>query len=82
MKKKFVSDYFKAYSYTFEAYDRVFKSVIAAYRVLEDNAIYIDSDLEQEVIDCVASILDCNNQFHNGLQVSNVFLKSYLKSAS
>ena len=78
-EEKFVSEYFEAYSYTFEAYDRAFKSVTAAYRVLEDNAIYVDSDLEQEVIDCLASILDCYNQFHNELQVSHGFSQKLLK---
>ncbi len=48
--------YFHLFSENFKAFQRAFDSVSSAYARLEDNALYIESDLERRVADALQNI--------------------------
>lgn len=48
--------YFRLFSENFKAFQRAFDSVSSAYAKLEDNALYMESKLEQRVADTLQNI--------------------------
>lgn len=49
-EEKANSEYFRLFSENFQAFDRAFQSVQAGFACLEENVIYLDSELEIQVV--------------------------------
>jgi len=58
------SEYFRLFSENFQAFDRAFKSVAAGFACLEENAIYLDSELENQAAMALREVNSCYQKWH------------------
>lgn len=64
------SEYFRLFSENFVAFDLAFKSVSAGFACLQENAIYIEDELESQVAQALTEVNSCCQKWHAGLRYS------------
>ncbi|MCG9656762.1 hypothetical protein [Vibrio mediterranei] len=64
---EYTARYFESLSASFKAFTSAYNAISDAYRVLEKESIYIEPDLEQEVLSCLQVIHDTYNSNYDYL---------------
>jgi hypothetical protein len=64
----FCSLYFQNFSSTFNVFDDIYQKISKAYAVLEENSIYIEQEMENEVVSTLAAIKNHYDQGHDILK--------------
>jgi hypothetical protein len=65
------SEYFRLFSENFQAFDRAFQSVATGFASLEENAIYLDNKLEQQVVAALREVNVCYQKWHAELRAAH-----------
>ncbi|MGO3344846.1 MAG: hypothetical protein ACTIM4_08245 [Marinomonas sp.] len=80
--EEFRSHYFQAFSKTFDSFDVVYKKITIAYAVLEDNSIYIEQELENEVIAVLQAVKQHYDEGHNILKSAHAKTRTLYKNGN
>ena len=62
------SEYFRLFSENFQAFSRAFQSVTAGFACLEENAIYLDNELERHVAAALGEVNALYQKWHAELR--------------
>lgn len=62
------SEYFRLFSENFQAFSRAFQAVTEGFRCVEENAIYLDGNLESEVLNALNNVNFCYQRWHGVLK--------------
>lgn len=81
------SQYFKAFSDNFIAFQKAYQSISKAYATLDANAIYLSPDVEQNIATALTKIKECYDKWHTELlrahqAAQNLFSNKVLNKAS
>jgi len=76
---EFQALYFESFSKNFKAFSAAYQAISEAYDVLEQESIYIDSDLEEEVKTCLGTIQNTYNENHASLTQGHDAAKQFDK---
>ena len=65
------SVYFQIFSENFQAFDRAFKAITAAYQCTEENSIYLEHELEDQVAAALKDVNSCYQKWHFDLKAAH-----------
>lgn len=76
------SEYFRIFSENFRAFTRAFEAVTTGYTCLEENAIYLDQDLEFEVSNALSNVNFCYQKWYKAFNSAHVHDQTLYKQGS
>ncbi len=81
-QEKLNTAHFQSFSENFQAFDRAFKAIVAAYECLEENSIYLEHELENQVSAALKDVNSCYQKWHADLTYAHDSAQALFKNGT